>query len=118
MANVGLKVVHTAHKLLGTPTMEAISGLLNKTSGNWIPAWNPHLPLAAPPIPIDNKTPDLRTSNNKPRVVYFPTCCNRMMGLDPQDSSAADVVLHEKIKNFLKTKAGVEVAYPKSQRSC
>jgi D-lactate dehydrogenase len=69
---IGLEVVHGAHRLLGTGLMGALARAAHRFAG--LPLWNPAMPRGAdtilPPRPA-----------GRPKVVYFPTCINRGMGV-------------------------------------
>ncbi len=98
-----LNFVHVAHTVLGSDLMESISGGLRKLSGNRIPKWNKYLPKGADLLIGSSIT------NNKPKVVYFPSCISRTMGL-PKDSTEKNsqaTVFHRLLE-----KAGYSVIYP------
>ncbi len=100
-----LNFVDVAHSLLGSELMENISNGLRKLSGNRIPKWNKYLPKGADLI-IGSSL-----KNNELKVVYFPSCISRTMGL-PKDSSEKDsqaTVFHKLLE-----KAGYGVIYPEN----
>ena len=100
-----LNFVDVAHSLLGSELMENISNGLRKLSGNRIPKWNKYLPKGADLI-IGSSL-----KNNELKVVYFPSCISRTMGL-PKDSSEKDsqaTVFHRLLE-----KAGYGVIYPEN----
>ena len=99
-----LNAVDTAHSILGTWTMEKISQGLYKLSGNKIPLWNKYMPKGADQIDVNysNGQSDLK-------VVYFPSCINRTMGLSKE--SDENVSLTVKTEQLLR-KAGYEIIYP------
>jgi len=93
-----------AHRILGTRTMSALSGGARRLSGNRIPLWTP-----AMPTPARLARPRNATDDQKPRVVYFPSCASRTMGPargDPEKASLSTPVIS------LLEKAGYQVVYP------
>lgn len=102
---LGLNVVNSLHKVLGTTFMQGASDLLRKASGNRIPMWNRFMPKGADKI-IPRK---LNGSNLK--VVYFPSCINRSMGIS-EGSENKDSLTTRTVS--LLYKAGFEVIYPNS----
>jgi D-lactate dehydrogenase len=99
-----LDAVDLAHACLGTTLMGALAGAARKVSGNRLPAWNRYLPKGADPHP-----PPPAARANALRVVYFPSCIARAMGVargaparDPQTARTVALL----------AKAGCEVVYP------
>jgi len=105
----GLNVVDSFHSVLGSDFMEKSSGLLRKISGNKIPAWNKYMPKGADPVYYEDSYSNQRKVNGGLKVVYFPSCINRTMGIsadyDDKDS------LTTKTKKLL-LKANCEILYP------
>ena len=95
------------HSVLGTPLMNGISGALRTISGNRIPSWNPYMPLGAKPISV-SQAPNAKMAN---KVVYFPSCINRTMGVSKEYSGEKQ--LSEKMVELL-FKGGFEVIYPEN----
>ncbi|MCX6238873.1 MAG: FAD-binding and (Fe-S)-binding domain-containing protein [Bacteroidia bacterium] len=102
-----LSTVGFFHSILGTTLMNGISGGLRTFSGNRIPLWNPHMPLGSKAIDV-NKSSKTETGR---KVVYFPSCINRAMGVSKEHSSEKQ--LSEKMVQFL-NKGGYEVIYPEN----
>ena len=105
-ARVGLSVVGFFHSVLGTAVMKGISGGLKTLSGNRIPQWNPYLPLGAKKI-----TAELQTLKSDRKVVYFPSCINRAMGVSKENRNEKQ--LSETMVKLL-NKGGYEVIFPKN----
>lgn len=105
-----LSTVGFFHRLLGTPVMKGISGGLRTISGNRIPLWNLYMPLGAKKI---NTTPVQATKTDK-KVVYFPSCINRAMGVSKEHRHEKQ--LSEKVLELL-NKGGFEVVYPEKLNS-
>ncbi|MFN8006675.1 MAG: FAD-binding and (Fe-S)-binding domain-containing protein [Terriglobia bacterium] len=99
-----LNLVDMVHVLLGTPFMERLTSALRKISGNRLPSWNSYLPRAAGPM-----RPAVPNSDNPLKVVYFPSCISRTMGLcrSSQESESQN-----RRTDALLRKAGYEVIYP------
>jgi D-lactate dehydrogenase len=106
-ARMALSAVNFFHKVLGTAVMKAISGGLRKVSGNRIPFWNPYMPAGAESIKANMEI----KSDSLYKVVYFPSCINRSMGVSRDHSKEKQ--LSEKMINLLH-KGGYEVIYPEN----
>ncbi|NEW81418.1 MAG: FAD-binding oxidoreductase [Mariniphaga sp.] len=106
-ARTALSVVGFFHSILGTPLMKGISGGMRTLSGNRIPLWNPYMPLGAKAIDIKK----VQKSDTQRKVVYFPSCINRAMGVSKEHR--AEKQLSEKIVQLL-NKGGYEVIYPEN----
>jgi D-lactate dehydrogenase len=109
-ARKALSVVRFFHIILGTRVMQNISVSLRKATGNRIPLWNQFMPYGAKVI-----NTDIEDEISYPRkVVYFPSCINRSMGVSRD--YADEVQLSEKMVNLLH-KGGYEVIYPEHLNS-
>ena len=101
---MGLKIGHLAHTLLGSWTMEKITRLARRTSGNRIPLWSRYMPRGVN-APFGNSV-----HHSAPlQVVYFPSCISRTMGPakgDPDQEPLYEVTLR------VLSKAGYDVIYP------
>ncbi len=98
------KVADSAHGLLGTRAMSAVTGTARKLSGGLVQQWTPSMPTAAPLI-----KPQPVVDPSAPKVVYIPSCASRTMG--PQRNSSETRALAEVTEALLR-KAGFEVIYP------
>ena len=103
-----LSFVGFFHRILGTPVMKGISGGLRSLSGKRIPLWNPYMPLGAKKI---NTKSSLKSTN---KVVYFPSCINRAMGVSGENRNEKQ--LSEKMVELI-GKGGFEVIYPENMNS-
>jgi len=92
------------HRLLGTRLMAAASRSMRKVSGNRIPLWN-----AAMPRPAERLAPPPSTIQERPSVVYFPSCINRVMGPPRGESTDRSV---GSVTFRLLEKAGYNVLLP------
>ncbi len=106
-ARTALSVVGVFHSILGTPIMKAISGGLRSLSGNRIPLWNPYMPLGALKVDTDQGF----KSETGRKVVYFPSCINRAMGVSKEHRREQQ--LTGKMVQLL-NKGGYEVIYPEN----
>ncbi|MBW8334163.1 MAG: FAD-binding oxidoreductase [Prolixibacteraceae bacterium] len=104
LARNALSLVNFFHNILGTRLMTNISGGMRKVSGNRIPQWSVPMPSGAKKIKVN---PEI--SDNPKKVVYFPSCINRSMGISKGYDS--EVQLTEKMQQLIE-KAGFEVIFP------
>jgi D-lactate dehydrogenase len=109
-ARTGLSAIGFFHILLGTTFMQMISNGLRRLSGNRIPFWNPFMPGGAKGIKILNEP----KSDSSRKVVYFPSCINRSMGVS-QDHRE-ELQLSEKMIQLLH-KSGYEVVFPENMNN-
>jgi D-lactate dehydrogenase len=107
MARVALSTIGFFHSILGTTLMKGISKGLRTLSGNSIPLWNPCMPLGAKQI---NFKQTFKTESDR-KVVYFPSCINRSMGLSKEHRKERQ--LSDKMVQLL-NKGGFEVIYPEN----
>lgn len=101
-AKAGLTIASQMHKVLGTNKMRKLTQKAYQLSGHKIPQWTPHLPLPAAKIIAPNGI-------TKERVVYFPSCAARNMGVEVQ---AKDKRPLAEVTMSLLEKAGYEVILP------
>jgi D-lactate dehydrogenase len=102
-----LSIVSFFHTVLGTKTMNLLSNGLRRVSRNAMPAWNPFMPSGAKKIRTERE----KITTNPRKVVYFPSCINRSMGLSIDQKD--EVQLTEKMVGLLH-KGGYEVIYPEN----
>ena len=107
LARAGLSVVGCFHLLLGTRIMQALANTARTLSGRRVPLWNPHMPLGARPI----KNTQGRHKGSARKVVYFPSCINRSMGVS--QTHRREKQLSETMVALL-NKGGFEVLYPEN----
>jgi D-lactate dehydrogenase len=103
-ARKSLSLVSFFHLLLGPKVMKGVSGGMRRLSGNRIPAWNPFMASGARLIKINSNN----ISSDR-KVVYFPSCINRSMGLSRDQNEKMQ--LSEKMVGLL-NKGGYQVIYP------
>ena len=100
-----LTLADTAHTVLGTKVMSAITGGMHSLLN--IPLWTPAMPKA---FHVD-KHLEARQPKEKNKVVYFPSCINQTMGLPHK--SPEEMALVNKMVSLL-NKAGYEIVFPKN----
>ena len=105
LARISLSMVSFFHTLLGTSVMRSVSGGLRKISGNRIPLWNPFMPQGAGIKHLKND----HYPASRRKVVYFPSCINRSMGLSKDQSG--EIQLSIKMIELLH-KGGYEIIFP------
>lgn len=99
-----LKTVGTFQWLLGNGIMSRIARGIRWLSADKIPQWNKYMPGGAGALPsLANQLQSQR------KVVYFPSCINRTMGVSTEDHSQEQ--LSDKVVKLLQ-KGGFEVIYP------
>jgi D-lactate dehydrogenase len=87
--------------------MQAITGGMRKISGNRIPLWNPYIPKGSRALKADQEP----ETDNPRKVVYFPSCINRSMGVS--EDHREELQLSEKMVTLLR-KGGYDVIYPEN----
>ena len=101
-----LKLASAGDVILGDKTMASIGKGLHK--GVKLPLWTPSTPKAYS-VPKDILRNDGQ-NEGAPKVVYFPSCLNQMMGL-PRHTHTVDKPLVEEMVSLIH-KAGYEVIFP------
>jgi D-lactate dehydrogenase len=105
-----LTVVNFFHIILGTRVMTGMSRAVRAISGNTIPVWNRFMPRGSRRI----KTESGRHTDARRKVVYFPSCINRSMGVSGEYSEEKQ--LSEKLVELLH-KSGYEVIFPEKMNN-
>jgi D-lactate dehydrogenase len=108
-ARVALNIVHFIHMALGSKIMKGISSAVRKASFDTIPAWNRYMPKGSHPLKHENPQ-----GENPLKVVYFPSCINRSMGVSGEYRNEKQ--LSEVLTGLLK-KAGYDVIVPERLNS-
>ena len=123
---IGLRLVSTAHWLLGDKLMSSIAKGLHYGTGQLIPLWTPAMPRATRRPKTNSKpthptsiTSEASQNNSKlstlnsqlSRVVYFPSCINQTMGTAKHDPDQTPLM--QKTVQLLE-KAGYEVIFPEN----
>jgi D-lactate dehydrogenase len=105
LARISLNGVHFFHKLIGSDMMEYLSTSIRNLSLGKIPLWNKYMPKGAESISINA----IKTLSEK--VVYFPSCINRSMGISVDYENEVSVIT--KTIQLL-NKAGYEILFPEN----
>jgi D-lactate dehydrogenase len=105
LVRISLSIVSFFHTLLGTSVMRTVSASLRRMSGNKIPLWNPFMPRGAAIKKLKND----ESQAFRRKVVYFPSCINRSMGLSKDQAGESQLTL---IMIDLLHKGGYEVIFP------
>ncbi|MBI5472713.1 MAG: FAD-binding oxidoreductase [Ignavibacteriae bacterium] len=102
-----LNAANAAHGMLGTNLMERAATFARKLTKGVLPLWNKYLPKGAPAI----HPPQRPAAFAEKRVVYFPSCINRAMGVSRDYGGEASV--HAATVRLLE-KAGYSIIYPEN----
>ncbi|MCZ2720517.1 FAD-binding and (Fe-S)-binding domain-containing protein [Marinomonas sp. 15G1-11] len=110
---LGLTVANAGRHIFGNHLMKTLTKATNTLSKGRVGEWRPNLPKA------NNWTPEAshiysdtkKISSNSKKVVYFPSCASRTMGVGPDQEDQRP--LTEVIFNLLE-KAGFDILYPKN----
>jgi D-lactate dehydrogenase len=105
-----LTLVSFFHSLFGTKLMQSISGALRTISAGNIPLWNPYMPSGSKKI----RPAEVNASGPYRKVVYFPSCINRSMGVSHDQQE--EIQLSEKMVQLLQ-KGGFEPVYPENMNN-
>lgn len=107
LARVSLRAAGAVNKLMGDSLMSRAARGVRRLSGERVPLWTPALPGAAP-VRVLGELPD--ASDDRPRVVYLPSCATRMFGADRRDAGESRSVME--ITLALLDRAGFAVVIP------
>lgn len=99
-----LTLADTAHAVLGTKTMSAITRGMHQALK--VPQWTPAMPKA---FHVD-KGLEASQAKGSDKVVYFPSCINQTMGL-PRKTPEKMALVNKMVS--LLNKAGYEIIFPK-----
>lgn len=120
----GLNLVSGFQSILGNSIMQSIADGLRVMSEDTIPRWNPQMPKGSMELKlkdtkqnsdveeneIDSIFNDESSTKEDLKVIYFPSCINRTMGI-PNSKDKEDVELTQKTVELL-TRAGYSIIYP------
>jgi D-lactate dehydrogenase len=102
---IGLSGANLAHKVLGTASMESFTDTIRSWTGGKSAKWTTSMPRAT----SINTVFEQKESDKK--VVYFPSCINRTMGLS--SASKEEKELFETTVELLQ-KAGYQIIFPEN----
>lgn len=100
-----LGAANVAHKILGDKGVTVVGRNLHKIG---IPLWTPSLPKPFSPSHLRSDSDS--DTGRKPRLVYFPSCLNRVMG--PEEEASGHTKPLADIFVELCHRAGYEVIFP------
>ncbi len=103
-ARAALAMVNLFHSILGSTLMTLITKGARKLSGNTLPLWTPAMPKNAARV-----RPEAAFYEGVHRVVYFPSCITRTMGVSKDHREAES--LTRATENLIR-KAGYQIIYP------
>ena len=101
----GLKGANLLHKVLGTSSMQGITKTFRDISGNRLPKWSASMPKG---INIDL---NIEQRELDKKVVYFPSCISRTMGLSSMSKEERELF---DVTVELLQKAGYQIIFPKN----
>jgi D-lactate dehydrogenase len=105
IARFGLSTIHVFHSILGSRIFGSIMNLKRKLTFNKIPRWNKYIPDSNP-----HKLNDSISVNGYKKVVYFPSCISRTMGVSKDFKGEPQTV---EMMSLLK-KCGYNVVFPEN----
>lgn len=102
---VGLSIAYGARLVLGKQTFGALANAARKITFGAIPMWNEYFPKGAHTITHNSIAPE----NPIGKVVYFPSCITRSMGVSKTYSNDLEIT---RMTEKLLLRAGYEIIYP------
>ncbi|MDP2559670.1 FAD-binding and (Fe-S)-binding domain-containing protein [Psychrobium sp. 1_MG-2023] len=109
---IGLTLASYGQKLLGDRLMQRMTDGIRKVSANKVPLWTSAMPSKAA---YHAKAVQIEGRDNRPKVVYMPSCASRTMG--PSINATEQRSLPE-ITYQLLTKAGFDIIRPDFSGQC
>ena len=115
---LSLQVTTLLHKGLGEKNLKSLSRILNKLSFGKFPLWHQAMPQVNRRS-LNISTTKLADNIETKKVVYFPSCASRNLGLDSKatNSSLPAQTAEEALMSLL-NKADVHVIVPNSTGLC
>ena len=102
---LGLNLLYGIRCMTGKKVFGAVASGLRSLSGERIPLWNEHFPKGAHRIHPQVVDPQ----SDRPKVVYFPSCITRSMGVSKSYSKEVELT---RITEILLKRAGYDIIYP------
>lgn len=100
---LALGAASVAHSIIGDKGVERVGRMLHKAG---LPLWTPALPSPFNPGHLATTAPEER------KVVYFPSCINRVMGPGEEEKGRPEALADVFVR--LCKKAGYQVIFPKN----
>ena len=108
----GLNLVYGMRMVFGKTLFGAMASGVRTISGNLVPLWNEYFPKGAHKIDTVSESGDAAgNQSGKEKVVYFPSCITRSMGVTRSYSKELEIT---QVTAKLLKKAGYEVVYPEN----
>lgn len=101
----GLNIAYGARMVTGKKVFGALASAARTVTFGAIPLWNEYFPKGAHKIKHNTVSPEKAAG----KVVYFPSCITRSMGVDKSNSKELEIT---RLTEKLLLKAGYEVIYP------
>ena len=101
----GLHSANFIHKVLGTPSMETVTKTFRELSKNSLPKWSEVMPKGT------NINLNFEQKVSDKKVVYFPSCINRSMGLNAVSKEEKEL-FDTTVEVLLK--AGYQILFPEN----
>ena len=101
----GLHSANFIHKVLGTPSMETVTKTFRDLSKNSLPKWSEVMPKGT------NINLNFEQKVSDKKVVYFPSCINRSMGLNAVSKEEKEL-FDTTVEVLLK--AGYQILFPEN----
>lgn len=105
---LGLKLLYLIRLFLGKKIFGAIASFVRVITFKLVPQWNEHFPTGASKISKKRREGD-RDKDDRPAVVYFPSCITRSMGVSRSYSKEAELT---ELTESLLIRAGYRIIYP------
>jgi D-lactate dehydrogenase len=112
----GLDLFYYLRLVTGKKVFGTVATGVHKISGGIIPLWNPFFPKGAKRISDKEieKSLLVKSSDTSRKVVYFPSCITRSMGLSREMSNEKEIT---QITETLLKRAGYTIIYPRGMNS-
>lgn len=112
-----LTLFYWVRLLFGKKLFGAMATAIHKISGGLVPLWNSYFPKGTKrssykTLPVNNIAKGKGEKNINPedlKVVYFPSCITRSMGISREYSQEVEIT---KVTETLLKRAGYEIIYP------
>lgn len=101
----GLNLLYGIRCMTGKKVFGAVASGIRTLSGGMVPLWNEHFPKATHRI----HPQPVQTDSTRPKVVYFPSCITRAMGVSKSYCKELELT---RITETLLKRAGYEIIYP------
>ena len=110
LARGALRSSSLVHRLVGTESMDRITGIARRISGGRLPHWLPATPTAPSMAVLREADRDSGGARNGGTVVYLPSCATRMFGASTQESDTRSTM---ELTLAVLRKAGFRVIVPR-----